>query len=249
MEIQNMEIYKRGMNSTVVDKLFWTKQIFKPVSQLVDVGCADGTLLNVFHLISPDTELIGIDNNEKMLECVSDNIKTYSSLDGVEKLKPDSVLNLSSVLHEVYSYCSENDIDKFWDNVMCLEPEYIIIRDMYINENSVYAADCSALRIKILKSEYAEQLKEFEEKYGSTCFTGNMTHFLLKYKYKENWDRELEENYASWKYWDIYSKIKDKYIPIYNYKETSPYFVNSIKKDFGINFSYNTHIKLIFKKI
>lgn len=256
MSIKDIDIYKQRMNTTIIEKLFWTKHIFEPISQLIDVGCADGTLLNVFNLISPETELIGVDNNEQMLASVPENIKTYQTLDDIPSLKPGSVLNLSSVLHEIYSYEDEKDINKFWDNVSRLEPEYITIRDMYCDESldgytclDGYSNGVTTLKNKILQSEYAQQLKDFENVWGPVTDVRSLIHFLLKYEYKENWDRELRENYLSWNIRDITKKLKDKYTIVSCCQVQLPYFTYKLKRDFKkSSFPYNTHIQIVLKK-
>ena len=110
-EISDLEIYNKRMAAGMGDKLFFLNKI-DDVNTIVDFGCADGELLK---LIPDSWNKIGIDNNSQMIKSAKKNCPDatyYSSLSNV-KNAGSAVLNLSSVIHEIYSYLSEGEINKF----------------------------------------------------------------------------------------------------------------------------------------
>lgn len=74
-------------------------------------------------------------------------------------------------------------------------------------------------------------------------------HWLLKYKYTENWDRELNENYLP----VTIETFKNNKIPsnwqiIYEDHYTYDYIKQQIKNDFGVEIKEPTHLKMILKR-
>ena len=256
-EIKDMEGYVAKMDITIPDKLFWVPRVTHPVSQLIDIGCASGTLLKAFHNISPATELIGIEESPEMIKHIYEGfdkgevpfIMVHQSMDELmNECKPGAVLNLSSVLHEVYSYKDKVYIENFWNQINRLQPEYITIRDM-IPDNYDPGYMVEHNRTLIMDSPYAEQLKQFEKRWGCVNDKNKLSHFLLKYRYQENWERELNENYYACSYGDILEHLFENYICIYITAFALPWTVKCAKEDFGITvFPGNTHQKIIYKR-
>lgn len=179
-----------------------------------------------------------------------------------------NILLLSSVIHEVYSYAkSEEEIDEFWDRVLNTGFDYIIVRDMMVSydtfrnlipEEIGKRPDYNLLEIHKqtyylcddLKTfeKYKKQLEEFEEKHGSCKIVHNLLHFLLKYRWKINWEREVNENYFSIMIEDFLDLMKDDYNIDYFERFRVPFLDECFKKDFGIKLTDYTHIKAIFSR-
>ena len=90
--------------------------------------------------------------------------------------------------------------------------------------------------------------REFEKEYGSISHMKNLVHFLLKYRWKINWDRELHENYFCTTI-DEFLKHMNLYFNI-NYLERFrvPFLEQCWKEDFGIELDDYTHVKMILEK-
>lgn len=161
------------------------------------------------------------------------------------------LLNLSSVIHEVYSYSSPEDVAKFWSQqVFGGNFKYITIRDMMPsveltkNEIGNYKDDARKVRQKADR----KSLDTFEEVWGSIYSEyKNFIHFLLKYKYTDNWEREVNENYLPITLEELESKIPSDYSIIYEKDFVLPYLRQEVKKDFGVELTHSTHVKMIIK--
>lgn len=70
----------------------------------------------------------------------------------------------------------------------------------------------------------------------------------MKYRYKENWDREVRENYFPITLEQLLSKIPTyKYEIIYFEDYILPFTSNKIKQDFDVDIHDNTHVKLLLQ--
>ena len=72
--------------------------------------------------------------------------------------------------------------------------------------------------------------------------------FLLKYRWKINWERELNENYFPIfieEFLKIMTEDTDYKLDYFEHFRI-PFLVNEIKKDFNISLEDNTHIKAVF---
>ena len=75
-----------------------------------------------------------------------------------------------------------------------------------------------------------------------------MVHFLLKYSYTHNWERELRENYVGLPLEDLLAHIPENYEITWMDHFTLPYTRWSIHRDFGIDLTLPTHIKILLKR-
>lgn len=261
-EIKDIEGYVSKMDITIPDKLFWVSRVTHPVSQLIDIGCASGTLLKAFHNISPVTELIGIEESPEMIKHIYEGfdegeapfIRFHQSMDELmNECKLGAVLNLSSVLHEVYSYKNSAYIKSFWEQINRLEPEYITIRDMMWNDlrttdanrNRIVKADAELIK----NSALSDVFRQFENRWGEVKTAKELAHFLLKYRYQTNWDRELNENYFACTFADVDDALCENYRLVYHECFALPWTVKCARNDFGISFlPGTTHQKIIYKR-
>lgn len=254
--ISNYDQYIAGMNTTMSDKLFFTDSINYDV--IVDFGCADGTFLQSLSRKNPNVKIVGYDLDSTMLgiarkklgknAILTDNWdEATSAVTGYK----NPLLNLSSVIHEVYSYSNSNTIKYFWDKqVFGGDFKYISIRDMIPsvtltrNEINNYKDDARKVRQKADK----KYLLSFEERWGSINENYRaFIHFLLKYKYTDNWDREVNENYLPVTLETIKSKIPSNYKIVMEEDFVLPYLKEQVKKDFGVELTHSTHTKLIIR--
>lgn len=248
MQIKNMESYCLKMKQSIYDKAFFIDKLYDPVDFIIDYGCADASLLKFINLIYPDCKFIGYDNNYEMLKKAQENFPKadyFSNWQDVFFAPNHSLLNLSSVIHEIYSYLPKNEVEEFWSRVFNSGFKYIAIREMAISKKSDHLTPI-VNTIKV-NSLYGKQVKEFENIWGTITENKNFIHFLLKYKYKENWDRELKENYLPLTVEEIINLIPDNYEIIFFEHRPLVYTAESIKEDLRIDFKDPTHVKILLK--
>lgn len=255
-EISNYEIYADSMEKSMDDKLFFVDKIDFDV--IVDFGCANGVFLSKLKNIKPDVKLIGYDLDKVMLQksrtiLGEDALLTTSWEEVIKELenynKP--LLNLSSVIHEVYSYSHSSVIKRFWEQqVFGGNFKWITIRDMIpstnIHKNKIdnFRQDARKVRKKANKV----YLNDFEKRWGAIDDNyRTFCHFLLKYRYIENWDREVKENYLPVSLETLKSKIPSSYNINYEKDFIVPFISDKVFKDFGVRLTHSTHAKIILE--
>lgn len=260
-QIANYDTYNTRMAKPLMDKLFFVDKV--DANLIVDYGCADGLLIQ--HLCNwyPDgTEFIGFDNDLKMVDLAKKRFPEYcnayftdnwnSVINAVIEAKnrgKKTALNLSSVIHEVYSYGDVEAIGGFWQRVFCGNFDYIIIRDMMPNRTVDRAADINDIAKVYRKFLHRKELRDFETRWGSVESNKNLVHFLLKYTYTQpNWEREVKENYIPLYREDLLAMLPDAYAIGYHEHYVLPWLKRGVKNDFGIELKDPTHIKIILEK-
>lgn len=250
--IQDYHVYTTGMSKSFKDKLFFLDKI-EDITGMVDFGCADGALINHISETLDDICLVGYDINPQMVELAKRKgvIGNFTSdfNEALYLVNPNrSLLNLSSVIHEVYSYSLPHAVDTFWKNVFGSGFQYIAIRDFCISSSVNRKADINDW-VKLIQNGEPCQIADYEGIWGSLRDNRNLLHFLLKYRYISNWEREVRENYFSLTLEKLLSKIPtDKYEIVYFQDYILPFTAMKIKEDFNIVIHDNTHIKLLLKK-
>lgn len=264
---KSINLYTESMSKHMKDKLFWASDFYDKSYVIVDFGCADGSTINYLCDFNKDNHsrntYIGYDISETMIEIAKGNfngndkedVVFTSSWDVVSDIlktheHETKILFLSSVIHEVYSYAKTTDeIDAFWNKVLHTGFDYIIVRDMMVTYDTIKETKPNDLkRIQIPK--YEKQLKEFEEKHGSCKTLKNFMHFLLKYHWKVNWEREVNEDYFPLMVEDFLEIMMYSCYNLDYFKRFRvPFLDEKIKKDFnGIVLTDYTHIKAVFSK-
>ena len=254
-EILNYDTYINGMNKSAKDKLFFLDKI-DGIKTVVDFGCADGNLAKCIIEENENLTVYGYDINDEMLKIAKSNNKDNHTIFSSDfatichHIEPEeTVLNMSSVLHEVYSYSKPDEINKFWENVFERDFKYISLRDFCIGRSANRDSDINDYT-KILSKGDSQQIQEYEDIWGSLKSNRNLIHYLMKYRYKENWNREVRENYFPLSLEGLLSKIPtDKYRIVYFENYILPYTSKKVKEDFGIEIRDNTHIKLLLEKV
>ena len=253
--IKNIELYNQRMKQSLIDKIFFIDKVPSNFA-LLDYGCGDGSLIQFLTSIFPENIYIGYDFNDKMIKSAKledvENIYTTNYNVALKPIKSlptkTKILNLSSVIHELYSYCDWQEVSHVWNDIVFSgDFTHIVIRDMMpsrtINRDS-YANDVC----KVIKNANLELLDSFENRWGTIQNFKNLVHFLLKYKYIENWEREVNENYFPISIEDLYRLIPTNYDIIYQEHYCLPFLHERIKQDFNIDLDEPTHIKLILRR-
>ena len=253
--IADLSAYNNRMSQGLLDKLFFLDKI--ETDSILDFGCADGTLLKAIQQWMPDIKLVGYDNDSRMIELASKNVPEAKFSSNFEEAyaacKGKSTVVLSSILHEVYHYQEPHEVDQFWKDIFYSERfQTIVIRDMIPSRMIDRKSDLNDLA-RVYRyfslSQYPEQLKDFENIWGSIERNKNLMHFLLKYNYrKPNWDREVRENYFPLYFEDLFSFIPFEYRILYTEHFVLPYIFRSVNRDMGVEIKDPTHLKLILEK-
>lgn len=249
-EIRNFDSYNDEMRKSMEDKLFFLDKI--DVESLVDYGCADGTLLDFVHNRDTSIKLHGIDMSSEMVRRAQEKIPTATfNISTVPYINDtfdysNAALNLSSVIHEIYSYSTYEQIEEFWYRVKNSGYKYIIIRDMMCDLQLEHTDSIDEAAVRC-KEKYKDKLDDFENIWGSINIRKNLIHFLMKYRYTPNWSREVRENYIPVYYDSVIKGLADKYEVMYENRFTLPFLHDKVMKDFGIDIKDATHIKLILK--
>ena len=251
-KIENYDMYLEGMKKSIRDKLFF-EGLVSNVDTFVDFGCADGEMLRYINKDFPEWKLFGIDMDEKMLESASLNCDKaeYVCSKNIPYLPINvnkSIINLSSVIHEIYAYSSKQDIKIFWEELFQHEFEYISIRDLMISSSAYRKSDINDMLLVSSKAD-KKQLSDFTSIYGDLGKQNNLLHFLMKYRYLENWDREVEENYFPITVEEMLSFVPtDKYRIVYFNHYILPFNRDKIMEDYNFEIKDNTHVKILLQK-
>jgi hypothetical protein len=240
--IKDIKTYNDHMKRAIYDKLFFVDKI--DPTYIVDFGCADGQMMREIQNFFPNTQVVGVDNNRDMRDLNKDHV-VFASLDEVPQVE-GSALILSSVLHELYSYCNETEIRDFW--TQALRFDYLVIRDMAV-PNDCFHAVVPAMFADELRTRFPGQTQDFEQIWGSLNERQNFLHFLLKYRYTANWDREVTENYlANTSEQLVHLAHQHGRHSIYEDRFVLPYLQDVWNTELDMKVSTPTHIKLITKK-
>lgn len=254
--ISNYRTYTEGMRKTLLDKVYFMDKVDAKI--FVDYGCADGTLIKFLHTMFPEYTYVGYDISPEMIQQAHDNFEEelprnvhfLTDWDKVLEIAtsgPSVALILSSVIHEIYSYGTARDTQEFLSRMTDKIWNYIVIRDMVPSMSIDRQADINDVRQVMLHAN-SSQLMEFEKRWGSIESNRNLIHFLLKYRYVDNWEREVRENYFPITREELFSLIPETYFIGFYEHFSLPFAVKTIKRDFGINLRDNTHLKVIFEK-
>lgn len=256
--ISDYNFYNNEMKKGIEDKLFFMNRI--DIDIVVDYGCADGSLIEVMQEFHPQKEYLGYDFDPEMIKKAKikniPHAKFFSDFNelcdylAVYKNKKSMVL-CSSLIHEVYSYGNEESIKTFWNNIYSDKFNYVVIRDMAFSEKEVNKDTQSKWHNveRLRKHANPIHLSHFESIWGSVEKQENMVHFLLKYRYEKNWSREVEENYFPVSVEEHMAYIPDNFQLIHFEHYPLAFNQKTIKEDFNINLSTNTHIKMIIKRM
>jgi hypothetical protein len=252
--IPNVEMYSSNMRKSMIDKIFFFDKFDADV--YVDFGCANGDLIKFMSILFPEKTYIGYDINPAMREKFSQNgldpAMFFDSFDRVlEELSEkhdgkDVAVICNSTTHEVYNYGNEENIAAFWACINNYAFRYVVIRDMCVSKSVVRPSDALNV-LKVRQRMDNKYLSEFESHWGSIDQNWGLVHFLLKYRYFANWNREVRENYLPFYFEDFIRNIVHM-DPIFVEHYTLPFLRRQVLNDFDIQLQDRTHVKLIFER-
>lgn len=245
--IKNYTVYTQRMNKTITDKLFFLEHLKPEITTVVDFGCADGALGLALREVS-NLKYVGYDIDKTMLDKANLNginaHSLYYNFDELlnETILSKSVLVLSSVIHEVYSYGNEYDILTFWNRVFNSGFAQIVIRDMGLENNKIAYGKIKPSNAITITNEIYKRHND----YVPMNYYKDYCQLLLKYWYSENWLRESKENYFPITYSEVLEKVANtKYSVAYSNNFVVDFVANKVKTELGLELEHNTHYKLI----
>lgn len=247
--------YNARMASIVDDKLFFLNQIEADV--IVDYGCADGTLLSHIHDQRPEIALVGYDISDVELGHAVRKVPHGSFFQDWDALTthlethyPGKRIALvaSSVLHEIYAYGGMEEGEAFWSRLFNGPFSTFIMRDMALHARDYGVID-TKLSDTLLAGPVADLAKEYEACWGSLDLREHATHFLLKYRYTDNWNHELNENYLPLTVEAIKERLSGTFAPTFQATEALPFLQKMAQIELGVSFPCTTHLKIIAQRI
>lgn len=256
IEISNVDNYVEGMEKSLDDKLFFVNQLDFDV--IVDFGCANGVFLSKVKKMKPNVKIIGYDLDETMLnraraELTDEDILTSNWDEVIREIQGynSPLLNLSSVIHEVYSYSHTSVVKYFWEKqVFGGNFKWITIRDMIpsckIDRNEIESFRKDVQNVRKRANKF--YLESFEKRWGTINDNyRTFCHFLLKYRYIDNWEREVNENYLPVSLETLKKKIPSNYTIGYEQDFIVPFIQENVGKAFNVKIKHSTHVKMIIK--
>ncbi len=214
---QNNEIVDRNgylarMTGPLQDKLRPTIYFPRNTRAILDIGCADGSVTIEMAKMFPKALVRGIDLDSGFIITAQKNAEAQKVenvvfeqafiRDVLDRNDKYDVTSTSSTNHEIAHY----DPDKRRALVVALsrmgsllrdEQSVMAVRDMILHQSMQTATFMMPQVIEKIRqqTEVATQLKDFEDLFGHLRTQEQVNHFLLKYFYTQNWDRELREHY------------------------------------------------------
>lgn len=263
-KIQGIDSYVKSMSATIQDKCWWAYRIPSDIRTVIDFGCAQGDLGLYLDKLKPNRfRYIGVDNSDEMLSLArhnhylhfhkGDSIFCSELSDVLNQCDPkNTILVLNSVVHEIFSYMPLSQSNALLSEMFGAGFRFVAIRDMYKHNSGNIDADM--FDIAMCNSQYAWMWDAYNSYIQSEFVPGYMStedriaEFLLKYRYENNWEREMKETYL----WDWLPMI-EHYYRSGNYRITYednffiPYIRQHFIEDIGVQFLFNTHKKVLFE--
>lgn len=253
-KIINYTVYNNRMQNTLQDKIWFLDEISNEINTIIDFGCADGELFKTIEKKQPNKfYYIGIDNDEMMrlkaktnLQFIADRVDIFSSLEDLKLFDiplNNCILVMNSIIHEIYSYCSYIERMNIFKRIRNSGIKYIAVRDMHLITD-----DCGGYIANFcnLSNKHQELFKQSKDYVYHQSNVNQTLEFLLKYFYQENWEREKRERYL-WDWSEEFQSILHNYQTKKHIPFSIPYLANKWKNDFGIEFNYYTHRKLLLE--
>lgn len=206
--IDNPNIYLERMAKPIQEKLKVARYIPVKSQNVLDVGCADGVVTSSLAKIFPQAKVLGIDLNEGFVSIAKERWQDLLNLEFERVYLRDllarpmryDVVVFCSVLHEFFTYGEgiSSVVKALADAHELLRPGgRVIIRDMILFEYFQSSnLNTQSIIDKIYTHASVQHLQDFEDQFGKLSSINSVNHYLLKYLYVENWEREGRENYV-----------------------------------------------------
>lgn len=275
--IKDMKVYTERMEQSMFDKVWWLDKIDESIDTVVDFGCADGALFDFLEHIAPGRfkTYVGIDDNEDFIcdffmraQHGGYTRKTWLRRSLVEAERDKlfngsrAILVMNSVVHEIMSYHNSYYHDILTKHIRRAGFAAIAIRDMEVS----YEGDCDPTWVRStvayiarreeLKDLFANHMKNYHgyfDNYPDSDASENLKkqnmlkEFLLKYRYKENWERESKETYL----WPVRLLVLER-LNDYDIGWSNTYFIpwiwRRIETDIGMVTPIETHVQILLEK-
>lgn len=254
--LKNKENDTDRIEDSITEKLFFLSHIPEDaVKAIVDFGCVDGFLFQHMRNRGCNWKQIGIEPDlafKELFTLLNPGITLINSKYPALHQQADPkecVLNLSPINQDVYSYQDPKEGSLFWKAVFNSGFKYIAISNVIITEKPDVAADVSDLEILNSNEMNRKRKEAYEKVYGKITTNQSLDHFLLKYRYIKNWEKERHENCFPLLYDDLMKLIPDGYEVVFEKLYTNHLIRSQVENDFGIQMQKPTHIQLILKRI
>lgn len=250
----DLRAYNADMQRGLGSKLFFLDHlpIEAPVTQFVDFGCADGSLLKALHSVYPKAEMIGVDNDPRQLKAALKNFPEVTDLVIDHHFaSPDegetSALIMSSVIHEVIS-SAPRSFPILWRDLEAKGFDFIAIRDFAVSSKQRLLPIPDAYLEAVLNGEPKDRelFLSFSRRYPCTTMYDFM-HFLLKRPYASNWKHEMEENYLALDFESLHEEVTRSglYRVAHMQKTRTQHFVDTTMRDLGFVPDIPTHAEIV----
>lgn len=267
MNFNDLVSYNQEMAKSWYDKIGFIDKIYEPIDVIVDFGCADGAVTRFIKSFYNGKLVIGYDLPEVFAENgITDGdvdefgVMYIGNLNEIEKYlkRGKSLLVVNSVFHEIFNYMDLDGAMQLVDWMFSGKFDYVWIRDMYITDpvSTWFRQDAFNTIIEkvMTDNDLKMMMDDFINVFGEPHSLCQLTHFLLKHRFKVNWKREVEEDYQAFRdnFWRIKAVMKDKYEEVYKDIYLLPYVNHINKVDFGVSLddcSMKTHFRAVYKKI
>jgi hypothetical protein len=246
-DVINISRYTIDMSRSLDEKLFFLPSIKS--RSFVDYGCANGIIGAELLSRRPGITYRGFDLSRKMVKQGRRQHPTLQFFNHWDELITDldpsehPTLILSSIIHEVYSYSTPREIYKFWQRVLSFRWSNVIIRDMIpydvLNRNVSISADV----VRTARPNW--MIDSFESRWGSIDIERNLVHLLLKYRYEQDWARELDEDYIPINEDQLMNIVGSNFQVVYYRRNTPRFLTQMALKDVGVLWPANVHLSLI----
>lgn len=269
-DITDFKKYLSSLKNTFIDKAFFIEKLPEDINVIIDYGCADGSFLKFLKNIYGDRfKYYGVDNNPCFIEmCKKNSIKAVEYIDELKVDLQKTCINFSSSLHEIFM---ATDPGTFFKSLFQLLrkrnisfPKVISIRDMYIKDNhnetdTKFILNCMYRFTRKCSEKFSEFL-DYVPIVNATNDSRECIHFLLKYMYDFNWQKEKFEDYLSFtkNYQSLMNLLIDyNYVKKWNFEYYLPYLIEKWKKDEMIDDymeayireNITTHTQLLYERI
>lgn len=255
--INDLSGYTNNMATSMYDKLWFLNHFFAwdEIEAVLDYGCADGVMIEYLHSIFPGKEFYGYDISNIMINLASERCNGYgnfsTNLDCImQNINPKRTLViLNSIVHEIYSYSPDEEIQNFWTWLKDNQFRAVALRDMAcLNPFSdLWSNESEILNAYRNMPEYAERLADFEQYWGNISTEKLFIKWLLCKDYVKNWDREMREEYLPLSHSAMIYNFQYMcgYDITYNKTRPLPYIQEQIFKETGHILGNNTHTYIL----
>jgi hypothetical protein len=256
---RDYEAYFKVMSRAVHEKARFIREDLNksplegPEITVVDFGCGDGSLIRSLNHDFHDIKFIGIEKDEVLATLNKTDL--YSGGRQVEYLTLDDFFEssyyhkpyriiFSSVLHEIFSF--ELDPLEMFQKLI-ENAQVVYIRDMFFTDSNLSFEIKDNTKINQVHENCKEKLRIPWDKIN---YNAIYAEYLMKVRYKENWELEVQEAYFSVPFKDIILTMDNNGKTLLHYNpHMNEWLLNKIKEETSYDlkkFTMTTHIELIF---